>query len=56
MINYRRLGYETIPLKKTIWCLSRNLFAFEQKETIMANYISQVKKQIDEDPTFITKE
>lgn len=39
---------ETIPLKKTIWRLSRNLFAFEEKEAVMDNYISQAKKQIDE--------
>ncbi len=44
---------ETIPLKKTIWRLSRNLFAFEEKETIMENYVSQVKKQIDEDNAVI---
>ena len=31
---------ETIRLKKTIWRLSRNLFAFEEKETVMDNYIS----------------
>ena len=44
---------ETIPLKKTIWRLSGNLFAFEEKETIMENYVSQVKKQIDEDNAVI---
>ena len=44
---------ETIPLKKTIWRLSRNLFAFEEKETIMENYVSQVKKQIDEESAVI---
>lgn len=44
---------ETIPLKKTIWRLSRNLFAFEEKETVMENYISMVKKQIDEDNAVI---
>lgn len=40
---------ETIPLKKTIWRLSRNLFAFEEKETVMENYVSLVKKQTDEE-------
>lgn len=44
---------ETISLKKTIWRLSRNLFAFEEKETIMENYVSQVKKQIDEESAVI---
>ena len=28
---------ETIPLKKTIWRLSRNLSAFGEKETVMEN-------------------
>ena len=40
---------ETIPLKKTIWRHSRNLFAFEEKETVMENYVSLVKKQTDEE-------
>lgn len=40
---------ETITLKKTIDRLSRNLFAFDQKEQIMENYISEVKKIINED-------
>lgn len=40
---------ETIRLKKTIWRLSGNLFAFAEKETVMENYISMVKKQIDEE-------
>ena len=40
---------ETITLKKTIDRLSRNLFAFGQKEQIMENYISEVKKIINED-------
>ncbi len=44
---------ETIPLNKTIWRLSRNLFAFEEKETVMENYISMVKKQIDEENAVI---
>lgn len=44
---------ETISLKKTIDRLSRNLFAFEEKETVMDNYISLVKKQIDEDHAVI---
>lgn len=39
---------ETIPLKKTIWRLSRNLFSFDEKEAVMDNYILQVKKQVDE--------
>ena len=39
---------ETIPLRKTIWRLSRNLSAFEEKETVMENYISLAKSQIDE--------
>lgn len=44
---------ETIRLKKTIWRLSRNLFAFEEKETVMDNYISVVRKQIDEENAVI---
>lgn len=44
---------ETIRLKKTIWRLSRNLSAFEEKGTVMENYISMVKKQIDEDNAVI---
>lgn len=44
---------ETIPLKKTIWRLSKNLLAFEEKEAVMENYVSQVKKQIDEDNAVI---
>ena len=44
---------ETIPLNKTIWRLSRNLSAFEEKEAVMENYISMVKKQIDEDNAVI---
>ena len=44
---------ETISLKKTIDRLSRNLFAFEEKETVMDNYISLVKKHIDEDHAVI---
>ncbi|RKI35949.1 hypothetical protein D7V86_26150 [bacterium D16-51] len=44
---------ETIPLKKTIWRLSRNLFALEEKETVMENYVSLVKKQTDEDNAVI---
>lgn len=39
---------ENITLKKTIDRLSRNLSAFKQKETVMKNYISVVKKQINE--------
>ena len=44
---------ETISLKKTIDRLSRNLSAFEEKETVMENYISLVKKQTDEDHAVI---
>lgn len=44
---------ETIPLRKTIGRLSRNLFDFEEKDEVMDNYISQVKKQIDEDHAVI---
>ena len=44
---------ETISLKKTIDRLSRNLFAFEGQETVMENYISLIKKQIDEDHAVI---
>ena len=44
---------ETIPLKKTIWRLSRHLFAFGEKEAVMGNYVSQVKKRIDEDNAVI---
>ena len=40
--------HETIPLKKTICRLSRNLFSFDEKEAVMDNYISQVKKEMDE--------
>ena len=44
---------ETILLKKTIERLSRNFFAFNQKETVMENYISEVKKQINEEQAVI---
>ena len=44
---------EVIPLKKTIWHLSRNLFAFEEKDMVMENYIFLVKKQIEEDHAVI---
>lgn len=44
---------ETITLKKTIDRLSRNLFAFDQKEQIMENYIFEVKKITDEDHAVI---
>ena len=44
---------ETVSLKKTIDRLSRNLSAFEEKETVMDNYISLVKKQVDEDHAVI---
>lgn len=44
---------EDITLKKTIDRLSRNLFAFNQREVVMENYISEVKKQIKEEQTVI---
>ena len=44
---------ENITLKKTIDRLSRNLSAFKQKETVMKNYISVVKKQINEENAVI---
>ncbi len=44
---------ESISLKKTIDRLSRNLFSFGQKDIIMENYITQIKKQIDEDNAVI---
>lgn len=44
---------ENISLKKTIDRLSRNLYAFEEKETVMENYISLVKEQIDEEHAVI---
>ena len=44
---------ETISLKKTIDRLSRNLSAFEEKEMVMGNYISLVRKQGDEDHAVI---
>ena len=44
---------ENITLKKTIDRLSRNLSAFKEKETVMKNYISKVKKQINEENAVI---
>lgn len=44
---------EPISLKKTIDRLSRNLFAFNGKELVMDNYISEVKKQVDENHAVI---
>lgn len=44
---------ENISLKKTIDRLSRNLFAFEEKDLVMENYISEVKKQINEEQAVI---
>ena len=44
---------ETITLKKTIDRLSRNLFAFTQKEKVMENYISQAKKQTNKENAVI---
>ena len=40
---------ETIPLKKTIWHLSRNLSTFEEKEAVMENYISWQKARLMKD-------
>ena len=40
---------EHILLKKTIERLSRNLNAFDEKQTLMQNYISLVKQQVKED-------
>ena len=44
---------ENISLKKTIDRLSRNLFAFKEKDLVMENYISEVKKQINENQAVI---
>ena len=44
---------ERISLKKTVDRLSRNLSAFEEKETVMDHYISMVKKQVNEDHVVI---
>ena len=44
---------ETISLKKTIDRLSRNLFAFTQKDLVMKNYISEVEKQTNEEQAVI---
>ena len=44
---------ENISLKKTIDRLSKNLFAFEEKDLVMENYISEVKKQINEEQAVI---
>jgi hypothetical protein len=44
---------EDITLKKTIDRLSRNLFHFSEKDIVMDNYISEVKKQIDEEQAVI---
>ena len=44
---------EKITLKKTIDRLSRNLFSFDKKDTLMENYISEVKKQINEEAAVI---
>jgi hypothetical protein len=44
---------ENITLKKTIDRLSRNLFHFSEKDTVMDNYISEVKKQIKEEQAVI---
>ena len=40
---------EEITLKKTIERLSRNLNAFEEKQSLMQNYLSLVKRHIKED-------
>jgi hypothetical protein len=44
---------ENITPKKTIDRLSRNLFHFSEKDTVMDNYISEVKKQINEEQAVI---
>jgi hypothetical protein len=44
---------ENITLKKTIDRLSRNLFAFSEKDIIMENYIAEVKKQINKEQAVI---
>ena len=44
---------EKITLKKTIDRLSRNLFDFSEKDLVMDNYITEVKKQIDEEQAVI---
>jgi hypothetical protein len=44
---------ENITLKKTIDRLSRNLFHFSEKDTVMDNYISEVKKHINEEQAVI---
>lgn len=40
---------EDITLKKTIEWLSRNLYSFEEKQSVMHNYLSLVKQHIKED-------
>lgn len=44
---------EKITLKKTIDRLSRNLFDFGEKDTLMENYISEVKKQSNKEGAVI---
>ena len=44
---------EGISLKKTIDRLSRNLSAFKEKETVLDNYISMAKNQVDEEHAVI---
>ena len=44
---------EKITLKKTIDRLSRNLFDFSEKDLVMDNYITEVKKQTDEEQAVI---
>ena len=44
---------ENITLKKTIDRLSGNLFKFSEKDTVMDNYIAEVKKQTDEEHAVI---
>lgn len=44
---------EKITLKKTIDRLSRNLFGFSEKDFVMDNYITEVKKHINEDHAVI---
>ena len=48
-----RLLNEKITLKKTIDRLSRNLLNFNEKDILMENYISEVKKQINKESSII---
>lgn len=44
---------ENISLKKTIDRLSRNLFCIRKKDLVIENYISEVKRQINEEQAVI---